>query len=292
MLSLVICSCFCGCQALKPFNQTMQTRVAAARQWSGNGIAAIKRGAVSEARTCFAKASSQLPDDHRIVANVARTHFQQGQTRQAIEVMRRAIDIRDDDPELHAELGEYYLADGQLEAALHEVDRCLEKNHRIASAWLLKGKTRAANGEFKAALGDYQRALGIDGSREDIQLQIVKTYQHLGEPLRALSAVEQLLEKYPTERQPESAILAKSSALFQLNQHSPAIEVLEVASNRADVSSDVFVALAQTQILAGSPARALQTLTSAQQRFPNRPQISQLANQLRSDEKLRIASLD
>ena len=270
----------------------MQTRVAAARQWSGNGIEAVKRGAVREARACFAKASSQLPNDHRIVANVARTHFQEGQTGQAIEVMRHAIEIGGDDPELHVELGDYYLAAGQLQAAQQQANLCLEKNHRLASAWLLKGKTRAASGDFKAALGDYQRALGIDGSREDIQLQIVNTYQHLGEPLRSLSAVEQLLEKYPTERQPESAILAKSSALLQLKQHSPAIEVLEVASHRSDVSSDIFVALAQTQISAGRHSMALQTLTLAQQRFPNRPQISHFVKQLRSDEKLRVALLE
>jgi len=237
----------------------MRTRVAAARQWSGNGIAAVKRGAVGEARAYFAKASSQLPSDHRIVANVARTHFQQGQIKQAIDVMRQAIDLDGDDPELLAELGE--------------------------------GKIRAAKGEFKEALSDYQRALGIDGSREDIQLQIVKTYQHLGEPLRALSAVEQLLEKYPTQRQPEAAILAKSSALLQLNQHSPAIEVLEVASQRSDISSTVFLALAHTQTSAGRHRVALQTLTQAQQRFPSVPQLAQFANELKSDEKVRVALL-
>ncbi len=269
----------------------MRTRVAAARQWSGNGIDAIKRGAVREARECFSKASSQLPNDHRIVANVARTHFQEGQTRQAIDIMSHAIELGGDDPELHVELGDYYLADGQMQAAEQQVELSLEKNHRLASAWLLKGKTQAAKGEFKAALGDYQRALGIDGSREDIQLQIVKTYQHLGEPLRALSAVEQLLEKYPTERQPESAILAKSSALLQLKQHSPAIEVLEVASRRSDVSADVFIALAQSQISAGRHELARQTLAQAQERFPNRPQISKFVDQLSSNEKLRVAQL-
>ena len=68
----------------------MRTRVAAAREWSGNGVAAIRRGAVREAREYFRKASSQLPQDQEIVANVARTHFQAGEVDQAIEVMRRA----------------------------------------------------------------------------------------------------------------------------------------------------------------------------------------------------------
>ena len=217
MFSLAIfvlcCQCFVGCQTLKPFSQSMRTRVAAARQWSGNGFDAIKRGAVCEARECFAKASSQLPNDHRIVANVARTHFQEGQTQQAIEFMQQAIDLSGNDAELNVELGEYYLADGQLQAAERQVQRSLKKKHRLASAWLLKGKTKAARGDIKAALGDYQRALGIDGSREDIQLQIVDSYQQLGDPLRALSAVEQLLDKYPTERQPETAILAKLSLI-------------------------------------------------------------------------------
>jgi len=268
----------------------MRTRVAAARQWSGNGIAAIRRGAVREARECFNKASSQMPHDQEIVANVARTHFQEGELQQAIDVMRQAVDIKSNDPELLVELGEYCLADGQLDDAQQAVERSLELNHRLAAAWLLKGKIHAAKNEHQAALNDYQKSLGIDGSCQDAQLQIVQTYRKIGDPLRALSAVEQLLEEYPTERQPEAALIEKCAALVQLKQHDSALEVLTQAAGRSDISSNVFTALAQTQVLAGRKTKAWQTLVQANERFPNQPKITQFMREIRVDDPAKLAS--
>ena len=268
----------------------MRTRVAAAREWTGNGLDAIQRGSLHEARDCFNKASSQLPGDHRIVANVARTHFQQGQLDSAIQVMQRAVDLAPHDADLFAELGEFYLAAGKMDLASRSAEISLEKNHRLASGWLLKGKIKAANGNLQAALGDYQRALGFDGQREDIRLEVVQTYQALDQPLRALSAVEQLLEKYPFDRQPEEAILAKCDSLKKLRQFSPAIEILELASSRKDASSKIFISLANAQHSAGRSASAYQTLVNAQQRFPSHPKISQLADQLRTSDT-RVAAI-
>lgn len=267
----------------------MRARVAAAREWSGNGVKAIRRGAVRDARECFTKASSQLPHDHEIVANVARTHFQEGEVQQAIKVMRQAVGIKRDNPELMVELGEYCLAAGQHDEAQHAVVKSLEQNHRLASAWLLKGKVHAAKGEHQAALSDFQKSLGIDGSCQDARLQIVQTYRTIGDPLRALSAVEQLLEKFPVDHQPEAAIIEKSAALVQLNQHDSAIEVLSQAVGRSDVSSDVFTALAQIQVLAGNKSKARQTLLLAQERFPNQPQITQFMNEIGVDSPPKFA---
>ena len=289
-IAVLACILFSGCQTLAPFSQSMRTRVAAAREWSGNGVAAIRRGAVREAREYFRKASSQLPQDQEIVANVARTHFQAGEVDQAIEVMRRAVDIADNDPKLLVQLGEYYLASGRRIEAQKAVEESLEQNHRLASAWLLKGKIRLANNDHQAALGDFQKSLGIDPSSQDAQLQIIQTYRTIGDPLRALSAVEQLLEEYPIDQQPELAILEKSAALVHLQQNESAIEVLTRASQRRDISSEVFTALAQIQVQSGRKTKAAQTLQLAQERFPNQPHIGQFISEIRSDEVPKVAS--
>jgi len=147
-----------GCQTLAPFSQTMRTRVAAARQWTGSGLEAFRRGAVGEARTYFNKASSQLPEDQDIIANVARTHFEEGQYHNAITELKRAIKIDDGDAGLTVELGEYLLADGQIAAASEQARKALGKDHRLACAWLLSGRVHAASGNERAALGDFQKA--------------------------------------------------------------------------------------------------------------------------------------
>ena len=248
-VALMCCS---GCQTFAPFSQSMRTRVAAARQWTGNGIDAIRRGAVGEARACFSKASSQLPTDHHIIANVARTHYQEGQFEQAIEEMNRAIRIEDEEPELYVELGEYHLAAGNLQEATALAEKCLDRNHRLAPAWLLKGKVHAARGDHQTALCDFQKAIGIDASSDEAQLQIVQAYRKLGDPLRALSAVEKLLEKYPTGQQPELALIEKSTALLELKQNRTAIENLQSAISGNSGSQQLNVALAQAQELSGS----------------------------------------
>jgi len=265
----------------------MRTRVAAARQWSGNGIDAIRRGAVCEARACFAKASSQLPSDHHIIANVARTHYQEGQFGQAIDEMNRAIRINDDDPELLVELGEYYLAAGQISTAAELVEKSLDRNHRLASAWLLKGKVHAAQGEHRTALGDFQKAMGIDSSVEG-QLQIVQSYRMLGDPLRALSAVEKLLEKYPPDQQPELALIEKSTALIQLNQHSSAIESLKTAISTTDASPQLYAALTHAQKISGhNTAGSDVRIASKPANSSSTNGIGQLASKMQLPELLR-----
>ena len=264
----------------------MRTRVAAARQWTGNGIEAVRRGAVTEARACFAKASSQLPTDHNIIANVARTHFHEGQFELAIAEMNRAVEINRDDPELLVELGEYYLAAGQLQAASVQAEKSLNKNYRLASAWLLKGQIHAASGDHRQALGDFQKAAGIDAARDDVQLHIVQSYRSLGDPLRALSAIETLLEKYPADQQPNQALVEKSSALLQLNQHSAAIETLKLAI-RNDPTPEMFHALANAQELSGRNTTALQTLDEAKQRFPGDYLVAERTQSTASNHQIR-----
>ena len=223
----------------------MRTRVAAAREWTGNGFDAVRRGAASEARGYFAKASSQLPKDRGLVVNVARTHFQEGNYQEAIKELERAIKLDDSDTELSIELGQYLLADGQIDAAGEQAQKALKKNHRNASAWLLSGKVHAAKGHAQLALGDFQKAIGIDPDREDIQLEIVRGYRQLNDPLRALSAVENILKKYPSHQAPAVAVVEKSQALVQLRRTSSAIETLNQAIADGDDSPQVQLALSQ-----------------------------------------------
>jgi len=99
----------------------------------------------------------------------------------------------------------------------------------------------------------------------------------MGEPLRALSAVDQVLSRLPLDQQPESALLAKSEALIQLKQLNPAIDLLQTASRRAGTSSDVFIRLGHAQLLVGDTAGSRATISRGQQNFPNLQVFNQLA---------------
>lgn len=254
-----------GCSAFPRLNQT-----AASRQ-----TVAIKR---------------QNRVDYRAVANTARSSYQDGNLSGAIAGMEKAAELNDGDSQLHVELGEYYLADGQWLQAQRHAEKGLEKNYRLASAWNLNGKVKAAKGDLRGALADYQHAVGLDANRQDIQLQIAEIYGQLNQPMRSLAAIEQLLSHFPPDDQPESAVLTKSLALMKLDQLQPAIELLEVASRSRMATSEVFVRLGQAQLLAGQSSQARLTLARAEKSFPQQGQLHELTQQLQ-EAGTRVAVL-
>ena len=265
----------------------MRDKVSSARQWTGNGLSALGRGAAREAKSCFARASNELPNDSRIVANLARAHYQQGEFQQATQVMTRAVELAGGADEMEVELGEYHLRIGQADVAMQLADQVLKANHKSTGAWLLRGRSRGVGGDWSGALSDYQRALGIanmESEQEEIQLEIVEAYRRLNQPLRALSAVEQVLHKYPVDRHPESALLAKSEALVQLKQLDPAIEILQVAAKRKDISSAAWTMLADVQVRAGRLDQARRTLASAQEKYPGDSRVATFVSELGSQE--------
>jgi len=278
----------CGCQTLKPFSGGMRDKVSAARQWTENGFSAVRRGAAREAKSYFARASNELPDDPLIAANLARAHYQAGELDQAIDAMSRAVDLSGRSSELVVELGEYMLASGRIDDAKSIVAYCLQQEHRSASVWSLNGRTKGATGDYAGALRDYQRALGFDENREDIQLQIVDTYQRLNQPLRALSSVEQILQQYPDDRQPERALIAKGDALVQLNQLEPAIELFQVASSREGISGMVWVKLADAQVRAGRLEQAKTTLAHAREKYPSDARVADFVTRIGEEDRVAL----
>lgn len=279
-----------GCQTLHPFAQKTQQRIASARQWASGGIEAFQSGKLEQAKGFFSRAAEQDPTDDAVRANLARTLRRSGDTQQAIAEMQQAVNLSHRDPKMLVELGEMYLEAGQWIPARRQVELALQSNHRSAAAWVLSGKTHKAKGDYHKALADFQRALGFDSETPEVHLQIIDTYQKMGQPLRALSTAEQFLNKYPADDQPEPAVIAKSIALIELDQLTPAIEILQTASQNANASGEVFVRLGQAQLLAGQVSQARLTLNRGKQAFPDIALFDQLIGQLTSVEQ-RVASV-
>ena len=236
----------------------------------------MHEGRFTQAKTFFSKAAKEMPDNYRITANLARSEFQQGDVDHAISVMEQAVD-RSNDPKLRSELGEMYLKTGRWLAANQHADKAIERDRQLSDAWKLKGKLADAKGNHQLALQRYQRALGYENESDEIQMLIAKAYMEMEQPMRALSATETLLNRHPPDRQPESAIVAKSEALLAMQQHPAAIEILNTASNRPDSSKEIFFQLGKAQLLAGNQAEARQVLERGQQRFPAEALFDELA---------------
>ena len=292
MIGLAICMISSlGCQTFCPFTQKARQSLASARQWASGGLDAFHKGRLDQAKGLLSRAVEQNPNDASVRENLARTLYQSGETQQAIVQMQYAAELSKGDPRILVELGEMYLDVGQWIPARRQVDLAMERNHRFAPAWALSGRTEKAKGNYEQALVDFQRALGFDPDLPDVQMQVVDTYQKMGQPLRALSAVEQILSKHPVDELPEKLVLAKSIALMDLDQLRPAIDLLQTASEHKHASSEIYVRLGQAQLLAGQVSQARLTLNRGKQAFPNLVVFDQLVNELQSAEQ-RVASAD
>ena len=264
---------------MQTFKDASKSKVVSARNWARSGFEAMHEGCFQQAKTFFSRAAKDMPGDPRILANLARSEFQQGNVERSTSVMEKAVE-ESDDPELRCELGEMYLRSGRWIAASEHADKAIEKDRHLSAAWNLKGKLAAAKGEHQRALQLFQRSLAYQTESDDIQMLIAQTYMRLDQPMRALSATETLLNRHPPNRQPETAIIAKSEALLAMQQHPAAIDVLQIASNRPDCSKEMFFQLGKAQLHAGQRSQARLTLAKGKQRFPEEELFTQLAGSI------------
>ncbi|MDB4766794.1 tetratricopeptide repeat protein [bacterium] len=264
---------------MQTFKDASKTKVVSARNWARSGFEAMHQGRFQQAKTFFSKAAKDMPSDHRIMANLARSEFQQGDLDRSISVMEQAV-MQSDDPALRCELGEMYLKAGRWIAANQHADKAIEKDRHLSAAWSLKGKLAASKGEHQRALQLFQRALAYKAESDEIEMLIAQTYMKLDQPMRALSATETLLNRHPADRQPDTAIVAKSEALLAMQQHPAAIDILNTASNRPDCSREVYFQLGKAQLQAGNRSQARLTLAKGKQRFPDEELFTQLASTL------------
>ena len=283
-----------GCQTLHPFHNSVQGKASVLRQWTHSGLEAMQNGKLSQARSFFRRAASQSPQDIVARVNLARADARLGNLQEATEHMRSAIELDPDEPDLHVELGELWFQASRPTEAAASVARALELSPRSAKAWGLKGKLSHSAGNLQQALSEYQRSLSYSSTHgihdDETQMLMAQVYQQLGKPTRALSTVEQLLSRYPRDRQPGNALLAKGKTLMQLNQPGPATDVLAIACARPDATLESHLRLGEAQLLNGQQASARKTIAQARRRHPDEPLLAELQAQLNGQDRTAIAA--
>lgn len=284
-----------SCSGCQSFSQLLARRgtAAEANRLMQGGINALQDGRTSQAESLLNRAATTRPEDPRIRENLARALAQQGKLDLAIENMSQAVTNSHGDPLLNVQLGKLYLQAGQLPQAAGQASLALELNRKLPEAWTLKAESELAQGNLSSALSHFQRALGYQPNMPDVQIKVASIQRQLGRPMRALSTLEHMLRQYPTEQQPEPAVILASSVLMDVQQTGHAIEMLTAATERQNSTSAAFVQLSKAQLAAGQLSQARLTLVQASSAFPDQPEIQQqLAGLQSSDERVAAAGLD
>lgn len=277
-----------GCRC--PWTCTNNSLTESSR-WSQSGIEAFHEGNHDHAEKLLAQAIESRPGDPILREHLASIYRNQNKTSEAISQLMQAADLSEPRSDLFVKIGQLYLANQQWIPANQYAKRALEANRQDPNAWVLMADIKLARSELSEALSDYQRALSLNPTQPQVQLKVAKVHQLLGRPMRAYSAIEQMLASIPVEQQSTDLLLLSGRLLMDLRQPAQAVAKLQLASARSDTSPDCFVALANAYVAMGNSSLAQTTLSRASSLYPSNDSIAKQLNNLIPSQE-RIASMD
>lgn len=274
-----------GCRSLS-CRQASDENISVARQLSLQGMGAQQKGRWDEAETLYASAVTRCPTDERARCGYAESLWQRGAHDEAVSHMEEAVRLSGDDPERMVQLGNMYLALGQLDRAQMVADKAIAANRQLARAWALRGDIQRSRGQVAEAVASYHRALSLQEHYQEVQFALAEIYMQQGRPQRALATLQSLEDDFPPGQIPAHVLYREGLVLRQLGRYQDAAKALAQASERGEASAELLNELARTHMLAGDPASASLANAAALARDPNHAPSLQLKAELDSRQQM------
>jgi tetratricopeptide (TPR) repeat protein len=231
-------------------------------------MTARQQGRWELAETLYAEAVLKCPRDERARCGYAESLWQRGAQVEAVAHMEEAVRLSGHDPERVVQLGEMYLARGELGRAGQQAERAVAANGQLPGAWALRGKVLAAQGSRTEALASFHRALALQGQYPEVQLALAEIYNQQDRPQRALATLQALADGYPPDQLPVDVLIHQGLALRKLGRHTDAARSLAQAAERGSPSADLLYELGRTQLTAGDTPAARLSIAAALERDP------------------------
>lgn len=241
--------------------------IALTRQLALQGKDAQQKGQWDKAEAYFGEAVQKLPADERARCGYAESLWRRGAYDQAVIHMQEAVKLSGDDPDRLVQLGQMYLAQRNLPAAMRQADKAIAANKHLAAAWALRASVHRESGQRDEALAAYHRALSFQPHYPEVQLAVAEMYSQSQRPQRALSTLQSLAGQYPPGSVPTDLLFRQALVLRDLGRNHDAAECLAVAA-QGTPNADVLRELAATRLLLGDIASANIALHAALQLNP------------------------
>lgn len=245
----------CGCATLRRQRAASDT-VAACRQLSREGIAALERGDSQRAQALLEEAVSASPSDVDARRQLAEVLWQAGSRQEAAVHMEAAVRLDERHASTVVRSGEILLALGAVDKALVRAERAIALDPTLASAWTLRGRVFRRQGDNDRALADLHQALRFNPHAPDALLEVAELQYQLGRPQRALASVQYLLDSYTPTEQPQRALWLQGLAYQAVDRRQDAVASLYAASTQGPADPELLYQLARAQSAAGDPAAA------------------------------------
>lgn len=252
----------CGCATLRR-KQAAPDAVAACRQLSREGVAALERGDCPRAQSLLEEAVSACPSDVDARRQLAEVLWQAGSRQEAVVHMEAAVRLDERHASTLVRSGEMLLALNSVDKALVRAERAMAIDPTLPSAWTLRGRVFRRQGEDERALADFQQTLRYNPHAPDALLEVAELQYQLGRPQRALATVQCLLDAYTPGEEPRRALWLQGLAYQAIDRRQDAAASLYAASTRGPADPELLFQLAQAQSAAGDPAAAALTARQA-----------------------------
>jgi tetratricopeptide (TPR) repeat protein len=279
-----------GCAVLRRRGQSDEG-VAAARELSRQGVAAMESGKWQQAEEMLSKAVEGAPDDTSTRRSLAEALWHRNARQEALAQIEKAIEQDENNAELRVRAGEMSLANGELQNALGQADRAIRNDPQLAAAWALRGKCFTAAKLPDRAIADLQHALEFEPNNQEVLLQVAMLYRQRGQAARSLTTLHHLLDTYANGEEPQQVLTLEGLTLIDLGRPHQACECLVAANSRGKPTVDGLYHLAQAYSAAGQPGQATvvaqQALALNASHEPSRKLLTQLAAQAPAKEPTR-----
>lgn len=268
LAAMALVSFSSGCRAIVKFGESRQS--VTARRLSRQGLTAARQGDWQSAETLFSEALDVSGNNDAAHRGLAETLWQRGQTEDAIEHLKQAVQLSAGDPKHLQRLGRMYLELGRVDEAERQCEIALQSERNWSAVWALKGDCEAAQGRPVAALGAYHRALSLQPDYPYAQIQAAELYHQQGRHDRLLATLDRLGPGSAAEnRQADGVLVAgradwlRGIAMRNLGRHDEANQYLVAAARKNPTDVSARLQLASEAIAAGQTSDAQAWLSQA-----------------------------
>lgn len=277
----LVCCTLAGCQTFAR-RGPVPKEVQSCRELSAAGMAAMDRGDWQQAEKLLDSAVRTCSLDAEARRRYAEVLWHRGDADAAMNQLEEAARLCPDKPELAIRMGEIYLSLDRWQNARRAADQALAIDHSNPSAWSLRAQANQAGGDLHQAMADYQRALTYQPSDPATLEQLAELYRRMGQPERALTALQTLIDTYPPGDEPPRALHLQGLALAALGRHDAAVESYDLAIRRGGPSPDLYCHLAESELAAGHGEQAESAVEKALAMAPQHAAGRNLATRIQT----------
>lgn len=265
--------------------------VAAARELSRQGVAAMEMGEWQQAEDLLKKALDTAPDDAATHRSMGEALWHRGAKQEAIAQIEDAVQQDPNNAGLSVRAGEMSLNTGARDVALAHAERAIRDDPKLAAAWALRGRCFQQMNQTDRALADLQHALEFSPDSSDVLLDVAVLYRQRGQSARCLTTLHHLLDTYSPGEVPQNVLMLQGLTLLELGRPQQAAEALLAATKNGLPNVEVLYSLAQAYSAAGQTSEATnaaqQALALNAAHQPSQQLLAQLAARTGINEPIR-----